>query len=178
MTTTTKEPLISIPQPQLSHSKHRAQQINPHPIHKIVFLSSQERLKQRQANQCTRKSSCTSTTVQSQRSYDFSSTVRHILLLLTFQLYFYSQNFVLANNSTGIICAYSKIIGNQLLITGHRLKVGKTPTECMQLCCSSYTINLISERTNCKYRESHLAQSTGQGGQVKSHQLPVITTQN
>lgn len=42
----------------------------------------------------------------------------------------------------------------------------------MQLCCSSYTINLISERTNCKYRESNFAQSTGQGGQVKIPSAP------
>lgn len=47
VTTTTKEPLISIPQPVITlQAQSPADKTTPHPIHKIVFLSSQERLKQ------------------------------------------------------------------------------------------------------------------------------------
>lgn len=167
MTSTTTELLISIPltTPQ---TLSPADKTNPHLIHKTgVFLAKKNSHKADKSEQqiiiLYSNNSAKPRVIEFYLNSHAHTAFAHIPVILLF------PDSVLANNSTGIICAYSKIICNQLLITGHKLKVAKMPTECLQLCCSSYTINLISERMNCKYRESNLAQSTGQGEQVKSH---------
>lgn len=88
-------------------------------------------------------------------------------------------DFVFANNSTGIMCACSKIICNQLLITGHnRLKVGKN-YYCMHAALPAGVTVLISpQKEQTGSTETSLAQSTGPGGQRKPHQFPAVTTQN
>lgn len=157
-----------------------ADKTNTHPIGVIVFPSSQERFKQgRQIcttdnrsvlqQQCTAKGRTILVKLESSQVCTGFAYIPAILLL---------SDFVLANNSAALRVPVPKlsVISCLLLVIGWKKE--KWLLHACSFAGSSYSINLISDRMNWNYRETRLAQSTGQGGQGKSHQLLVISTQN